>query len=74
MSTVKVKSDFPVSVRDILIDVSGDKLNVVCMAVDRVVVIVSGMLRMKLATVFMVRPVEIGFDVSITKSFLVPKI
>jgi hypothetical protein len=55
------------------IEVCGDKLNVDCMFVDKMLVIVCGMLSMKLATVFSVQLVEIGFDVDITKSVLAPK-
>ena len=45
----------------------------VCIAVENVFAIVSGMLSMKLDMVVMVRLVEIGFEVDITKSVLAPK-
>ena len=70
---VKVKSAFPTCVRDMDIEVCGDRLNVVCMAVDKALVIDCGMLSIKLAAVFNVQLVEIGFDVVITKSVLAPK-
>ena len=54
VSIARVKSAFPTCARDMNIEVCGDKLNVLCIAVEKVLVIVSGMLSMKLATVLMV--------------------
>jgi hypothetical protein len=65
-----VKSDLPVSVRDAVIDVCGDKLNALCRVDASVFVIVCGMLSMKFVAVLMVKSVEIGFDVDSVKSVL----